>query len=425
MNSDGAIGEATFSAVDRRALGSVATQFFVNGAAFASFVPRLPEIRDRIGVGLDGLGVLMTIAITIGTIGSLQSPALIARFGTRRTLIVGAITLTLALPIVGFARAPWMFVVAAGAMYVADGLVDVSMNLQGSWLSARRHAPVMNRLHGLWSLGTVAGGLVAAQVASAGVSLEVHLTVVAALMVAALVFVGRGLLRVDETHDDEDHDDEDRRRGTTRRRRDDVRGPASTAGDGRSRRTRAARITLMVLALSGAFSITLELVSSDWAAFRLTEDFGASAGFAGLGFVAFTSGMTVGRLVGDSVEIRMGGERMLRAAIVASGVGLTAAAFTPNRWMVLAAYLVAGVGISTLFPRLYDDAARFRGRRGAGLAWLRTGSSLTALVIPTLVGVLAATSLSVGAATAIVTLPCVVGLFVLSLRPNRAQPVPK
>ncbi|MFW2335990.1 hypothetical protein, partial [Ilumatobacter sp.] len=63
--------------------------------------------------------------------------------------------------------------------------------------------------------------------------------------------------------------------------------------------------------------------------------------------------------------------------------------------------------------------------RGAGLAWLRTGSSLTALVIPTLVGVLAATSLSVGAATAIVTLPCVVGLFVLSLRPNRAQPVPK
>ncbi|MFW2334469.1 MFS transporter, partial [Ilumatobacter sp.] len=349
MNSDGAIGEATFSAVDRRALGSVATQFFVNGAAFASFVPRLPEIRDRIGVGLDGLGVLMTIAITIGTIGSLQSPALIARFGTRRTLIVGAITLTLALPIVGFARAPWMFVVAAGSMYVADGLVDVSMNLQGSWLSARRHAPVMNRLHGLWSLGTVAGGLVAAQVASAGVSLEVHLTVVAALMVAALVFVGRGLLRVDETHDDEDDDGDDDE--------DDVPRRASTAAEGRPRRTRAARITLMVLALSGAFSITLELVSSDWAAFRLTEDFGASAGFAGLGFVAFTSGMTVGRLVGDSVEIRMGGERMLRAAIVASGVGLTAAAFTPNRWMVLVAYLVAGVGISTLFPRLYDDAA--------------------------------------------------------------------
>jgi len=399
VNSEPGVEAAPYSATDARALGSVATQFFVNGAAFASFVPRLPEIRERIGVGLDGLGVLMSIAITIGTIGSLQSPALIARFGTRRTLIVGGIALTLALPIVGFATAPWVFVVGAGAMYVADGLVDVSMNLQGSWLSARRHAPVMNRLHGLWSLGTVVGGLVAARVAAAGVSLEVHLTVVAALMVAALVFVGRGLLRVDETHADEV----------------EVPEPGSAVTAGRPRRTRAARVTLFLLALSGAFAITLELTSSDWAAFRLTEDFGASAGFAGLGFVAFTSGMTIGRFGGDSVEIRMGGRRMQRVAIVVSGFGLAAAAFTPNRWMVLLAYLVAGLGISTLFPRLYDDAARFRGRRGAGLAWLRTGSSLTALVIPTLVGVLAATTLSVGTATAIVTLPCVVGLFLLSL----------
>lgn len=408
MSSDPTIARV-YSAADARALRSVATQFFVNGAAFASFVPRLPEIRDRIGVGLDGLGLLMTVAITIGTLGSLQAPALIDRFGTRRTLIVGAAMLTLALPAVGFAMVPWVFVVGVATMSVADGLVDVSMNLQGSWLSARRHTPVMNRLHGLWSLGTVIGGLAAAQVAAMGVSLEVHLTVAASLMVGALVFVGRGLLPVDETHEDGDA------------------GSASAARDAgrRPRRSRAARITLLLLALSGACAITLELVSSDWAAFRLTEDFGASAGFAGLGFVAFTTGMTIGRLGGDSVELRMGGERMLRTAIVVSGIGLAAAAFTPNRWVVLAAYLVAGLGISTLFPRLYDDAARFRGRRGAGLAWLRTGSSLTALLIPTLVGLLAATSLSVGSATAIVTLPCVVGLFVLSLVPKPGQSVPK
>ncbi len=402
MDSDPATETVSFSPVDRRALRSVAVQFFVNGAAFASFIPRLPEIRDRIGVGLDGLGVLTTIAITIGTFGSLQSPTLIGRFGTRRTLIVGGVLLISALPVVGVATAPLVFVVGVAAMSVADGLVDVSMNLQGSWLSARRHAPVMNRLHGLWSLGTVVGGLIAAQVASAGVALEVHLTVAAALMAAALIFVGRGLLAADEDHEPDE--------GV----------PTTGAGDEhRFRRTRAARTTLLVLAVSGAFSITVELVSSDWAAFRLTEDFGASAGFAGLGFVAFTTGMTVGRLGGDSVLLRVGGERMLRMAVVVSGVGLAAAAFTPNRWVVLVGYLMAGVGISTLFPRLYDDAARFQGRRGAGLAWLRTGSSLTALVIPTLVGVLAATSLSVGSATAIVTLPCILGLFLLSLRPRR------
>ena len=106
--------------------------------------------------------------------------------------------------------------------------------------------------------------------------------------------------------------------------------------------------------------------------------------------------------------------------MIVSGAGLATAAFVSNRWVVLAAYLVAGVGISTFFPKLYDDAAQFKGRRGRGVAWLRTGSSLTALVIPTLVGVLAATSLSVGAATAIITLPCVAGLLAFSLRSRTA-----
>ncbi|MDW3216306.1 MAG: MFS transporter [Ilumatobacteraceae bacterium] len=385
-----------YSAVDRRALGSVATQFFVNGAAFASFVPRLPEIRERVGVGLDGLGLIMTLAITIGTVGSLQAPRLIERFGTRWTLVVGGVLLTSALPTIGFATAPVVFVFGAAAMFVADGLVDVSMNLQGSWLSARRHAPVMNRLHGLWSLGTVVGGLVAAQAAASGVSLQTHLTVAAALMLASLTFVGRGLLTVDEGQTDRDADA-------------DAEAPSP-------KRTGAARSALIVLAVSGAFSVTVELVSGDWAAFRLSEDFGATAGFAGLGYVAFTVGMTAGRLGGDAVVMRIGDARLLRWAIVVSGLGLAGAAFVPNRWAVLAAYGVAGIGTSTFFPKLYDDAARFRGRRGTGLAWLRTGSSVTALMIPTLVGVLAATSLSVGAATAIVTLPCVAGLLALSLR---------
>lgn len=390
-------------AADRRALGSVAVQFFVNGAAFASFVPRLPEIRERIDVGLDGLGLLLTVAITVGTIGSLRAPALIARFGTRTTLIVGGGLLLVSLATIGVATTPVVFVVGVAGMSVADGLVDVSMNLQGSWLSARRHTPVMNRLHGLWSLGTVVGGLVAAQLAASDVSLEVHLSAAALAMLGGLVFVGRGLLVTDEGDHDADQ-------GSP------VNGEVVSG-----RRFHAHRIGLLVLAASGACSITVELVSSDWAAFRLAEDFGTSLGFAGLGYVAFTVGMTIGRLGGDFVAVRLGSDVLLRLALAVAATGLALAAFTPSRWMVLVSYVVAGVGISTFFPKLYDDAAKFPGRRGVGLAWLRTGSSLTALAMPTLVGVLAASSLSVGAATAIVTLPCVVVLFGLSLvqRPSK------
>ncbi len=387
-----------FSATDRRALQSVAMQFFVNGAAFASFVPRLPEIRDRLDLDLDQLGAVLTAGSAIGLLASMWSPRIIEALGTRRALIVFVLVLLGGLPVVGFASQWWMLVIGLAAMLTADGVVDIAMNLQGSWLSARRHAPVMNRLHGLWSLGTVVGGLAAAQAASSNVSLRLHLLVVVGVLAAALVFVGTGLLAVDE-------------------------GESSVPVDGSQPhpRPRARGLLLAMLASSGAFALTAELVSSDWAAFRLSDDFGTSAGFAGLGFVAFTAGMTVGRMGGDAVLLRVGSDRLLRGAIVVAGIGLAIASFAPNRFGVLVGYVVAGVGISTFFPKLYDDAAKFPGRRGAALTWLRVGSGVAALAIPIVVGVLAASSLSVGSATAIVTLPCVVGFLTVSLRTARAD----
>jgi len=386
------VTDPSFSQQDRRALQSVAVQFFVNGAAFASFVPRLPEIRDRLALSLDQLGAVLTAGTAIGLLASMWSPKIIDAIGTRKSLIVFVVVLLTGLPLIGFANAWWMLLVGYAFVLSADGVVDIAMNLQGSWLSARRHSPVMNRLHGLWSLGTVAGGLTAAQAAASGVSLSVHLGFVAALLAAALVFVGTGLLRTDEggAETDVDH----------------VVGP----------RTRARWILLIVLAVSGGFALTVELVSSDWAAFRLSEDFSTSAGFAGLGFVAFTVGMTCGRLGGDAVVVRVGSDRLLRGAIVVSGIGLAVASFSPNRFGVLIGYVIAGVGISTFFPKLYDDAAQFPGQRGAALTWLRAGSGATALVIPVLVGMLAESRLSVGTATAVVTLPCVVGFLAVSTR---------
>ena len=384
---------AELSSTDSRALASVAVQFFVNGAVFASFVPRFPEIRDRLGLSLDELGVMLTIGALIGLVASMASPAIIHRLGTRRALIALVMFMLVGLVIVGLASTPVVFLIGFSAILMADGVVDVAMNLQGSWLSARRHAPVMNRLHGLWSLGTVAGGLVAAQAAASGVSLRTQLVTVAAVLAAALVFVGRGLLQVDEGGNEPD------------------------AVDGVvPKRTRARWVMLIVLAVSGGFALTVELVSSDWAAFRLSEDFDTSLGFAGLGFVAFTVGMTIGRLFGDAMLVRLGDALLFRGAIVVSGIGLAVAAFAPHELPVLLGYSIAGVGISVFFPKLYDDAAKFPGRRGVALTWLRSGSSLMSLVIPTTVGFLAASRLSVGAATAIVTLPCIIGFFGLTFR---------
>jgi fucose permease len=378
---------------DNRALLSVAVQFFVNGLVVASFIPRLPEIRDRIDISTATLGALLAIGSAAGLLGSLAVGRLIERFGTRQVLIGGALALVSALAVIGVATTPAMFLVGLMGLSSMDVLVDSAMNSQGSWISGRRNVPVMNRLHGLWSLGTVVGGLVAAQAAASGVSLETHLLVASALFFAVVVFVGRGLLTTDEFVTEP------------------VENSAAAGVSNRARR----RLPLVLLGLASGCSIAMEMTSSDWAAFRLSDDFGAAAGLAGLAYVAFTVGMTSGRFGGDWLIARFGPERVFNVAISMTVIALVVAAFAPNQWVVLGAYVASGLGIATQFPKLYDDAAKFPGRPGAGLGALTGGSRLALLLTPALVGALAGTGLSVGAASALVTLPAA-GIFVLASR---------
>lgn len=399
MDADG------LSVADRRALTSVAVQFFVNGLLFASFVPRLPEIRDRIGIGNDDLGRLLAIGALSGLIGSIVVGRMVERFGTRRLLVVAGVCLCASLSIIGVATVPAVLVIGLAAMSIFDVLVDSSMNLQGSWISGRRRAPVMNRLHGLWSLGTVVGGVGASQLAGIGVSLRTHLVAVSLILLVVVIGVGAGLLRTDEHG------------GVDRDRDMDVVIPPTSGSPGVAGISRRwIRGPLLLFAVAGASSIAMEMTSSDWAAIRLSDDFGASPGIAALAYVAFTTGMTGGRFGGDSMIVRFGHQRVADLGMVMTIVGLVAAAFVPNQWIVLLGYLVAGLGVATQFPKLYDDAAKHPGRLGAGLGALTGGSRIALLGTPVLVGTLASSRLSVGAATALVALPAAALFAVISRR---------
>ncbi len=370
-------------------------QFFVNGALFASFLPRLPEIRDRVGISVAELGLLLSLAGASGLVGSATVGPAISRFGTRRVMLGAGALVASSLAVVGLADRPLVLAVGLVGMLTFDVLVDVAMNMQGSWLSARRHTPVMNRLHGLWSLGTLVGGIASARIAAVGVSLPVHLVSAAAVLLVVVVVVNRGVLRVDEhPHDTSTGGGED-------------------AGD--RPRWRPSPVLILFL-LAGFFAVAIESTSIEWAAFRLADDFGVGAGFAALGYVAVTGGMTLGRFAGDWLAVRLGDRRLAGAAIGLTAVGLTAATLTADRWVVLAGYLVAGVGIATMLPTLYDTAAHHPGRPGVGLGALTAGLRISSLTIPLIVGLLAATSLSVGSAVAIVTLPSLLGYGIVARR---------
>jgi fucose permease len=381
-----------FSAIDQRALLAVAVMFFLNGAVFAAFMPRLPEIRNRVGLSLGELGFLLAVAGLAGVGASAVVGPAIERFGTRRVVLGSGTVLSASLPLIGFAQGRILFIVGLVLMLSFDVLVDVAMNLQASWLSARRHTPVMNRLHGLWSLGTVVGGFSSSRVAAAGVSLPTHLLISSAILLATLIGVGQQLLRVDER-------------------------PAGTEAEDTEMSTHAPNKrfspALVLFVIGGLFAVAIEHTSMNWATFRFTEDFSTSVGFAALGYVAMTGGMTFGRFSGDWLLVRLGTQRLLYLALGSGAAGLVLATLVPNRYFNLFGFVLVGLGAATMLPRLYDMAAQFKGRTGMGLAALTVGVRLGIVLSPLVVGALANSSLSTGQAIAIVSLPALAGFFVV------------
>jgi len=378
---------------DRRALLAVATQFFVNGVILGSVSPRLPEIRDQVGLTAGQIGFMMSIAGLGGLIGSASTGGLIGRFGTRRVMLMSALMVAVALPMIGVARGPLLLAVGLALILSFDVPVDVAMNLQGSWLSARRPTPVMNRLHGLWSLGTVAGGLVSSRLAGSGVAVRTHFVLASLVLVALLVLISRGLLVVDETSVSTDTPTAD---GTGQR-------PPQ-----RRTAARARNVGLLLFALAGFSAVAVESTSIDWSAFRFTDDLGASASQGALAFVAVTGGMTVGRFFGDWAAVRLGKRRLINVAVATAGLGLGAALLIDHRPSAMVGYLAAGFGIAVFLPEVYDRAAKFPGKPGAGLAALTAGLRVSALTVPLLVGLLVTALDTIGLAVAICTLPAVV-----------------
>ena len=123
---------------DRRALAAVATQFFVNGLVYATIIPRYPEIRDRVDISTGGLGLVLTMGSIAGLVGSVLAGGVVARAGSRRSMVVAQSSAIVGLAMVGLAAHPAVLVVGLMAVLFFDVFADVAMNMQGSVLSGMK-----------------------------------------------------------------------------------------------------------------------------------------------------------------------------------------------------------------------------------------------------------------------------------------------
>ena len=146
--------------------------------------------------------------------------------------------------------------------------------------------------------------------------------------------------------------------------------PAPAPAPARASRGRSeTRWLVLSLGVLGVCGLVGEGAAGDWSAVYLRDNLGTSAGFAALGFAAFSVTMTAGRLAGDRLAARLGAVRLVRGCGLVAAAGLAGGLLSRSALGAVAGFAVLGAGLSCVVPQVFSAGGRADpDRPGAGLA---------------------------------------------------------
>jgi MFS family permease len=329
---------------------AVFTIFFLSGLSMASWVARLPVVRDDTGLSTQGVGLVIMGSAVGAVLGLIAAPWIMARVGARAGMIGVLITVSVGLVSVGMGSilpAVPLVVIGLFLFGFGNGAVDVMMNVEGAEAEREIGKTLMPLMHAFFSFGTVAGAGVAAAASALGISIAVHLGVIALLIVAGVVIAVR-YVPVREELGDDPHDDAPRPPWTQR-----LRESLTVWGD-----VRLLLIGVVMLGMSFA-----EGGANDWLAIAVVDGHGYDVTTGAAVFTVFTIAITGARIVGGPLIDRFGRVRMLQALAAIGVVGLSLFIFSSEPWMLILGTVLWGIGCSLGFPVGMSAAADVPDRR--------------------------------------------------------------
>jgi fucose permease len=124
-----------------------------------------------------------------------------------------------------------------------------------------------------------------------------------------------------------------------------------------------------------------------WGGIFLHDVRHASLSLAASAVTAYTGGQTLGRLAGDRLTGRWGGNALFRTGAVIAAAGFVAAVLAPDPAAAVAGFALAGLGSSVLIPLTFSAAGRLPGTDTARLVSRLTTFTYTGILLgPALIG---------------------------------------
>jgi predicted MFS family arabinose efflux permease len=300
--------------------------FFIAGVGVAAWAPLVPFAKTRASLDEGTLGLLL-LCLGVGSILAMPaSGALVARFGCRRLLIASSILMCLTLPLLAVISNQALLGMTLLLFGAGLGTLDCVVNIQAVIVERASGRTMMSGFHGLFSVGGIAGSGGVSVLLSAGASPLMAVLGVVALIVALLVYAAPSFL--------------------------------SNGGEGDGPTFAIPRGVVLFIGILCFIVFLTEGAMLDWSAVFLTSMRGVDPSQAGLGYTAFATTMTIGRLTGDKIVQRLGHARIILLGGLLAAGGLALATLSPSWLAGLVGYALVGAGCSNIVPVLFTAVGR-------------------------------------------------------------------
>jgi len=347
--------------------------FAVNGIGFATWMARLPGLRDNLDVSTGEVGLFLFGGAAGALTGLGFSSHVIAYLGERRTIAwFGTLAMT-TIGLVGLLSV-WVpsLILAIAAMFVfgiGASITDVAMNVEGAEVERELGRTIMPWFHALFSLGTAVGGGIAAAMSALDIGVEWHFPVASLLLVGPVLY---SVWLMGGTEPRSELHSADTPRTSLRER----------LGVWTEFRTLLIGVVAMSMALA-------EGSANDWLALAMVDDRGYTNAEGALWFVLFTGSMTLGRVLGVPLIDRFGRVPILFASAGMALVGLALVILVDTPSIAIVAVIAWGLGSALGFPVAMSAAADDPQRGSARVSAVATIAYGAFLVGPPLIGALA------------------------------------
>jgi MFS family permease len=320
--------------------------FALFGVIMGSWAGRIPAMAQRIHVShsalsmvllCGGLGAVLSYPISSRMMGSL---------GARKTLLFSGLALLAVLVAIGAAPSVPLLMLAVLSLGITASTFDVAVNSAATEREKRTGKSELSKLHGLGCAGGLAGATLGSLMASLHIAPVTHFVMLAGPL-AVLLYGAYAMLDADDVP-----------QAVEKKSFSLPRGP------------------LLLLGALGFLGSMAEGSIADWAGVFLKEHFGASDGLAPLALSAFSVMMLTARMVGDKLKVRYGARPLVTSGAMLGAAGLFFAVLSPNAYIALFGFAVAGMGLALVFPFVFSAAGAQGPAALAGVASMAYSGSL-------------------------------------------------